>query len=115
MILPLLGERAGVRAGHVSKHSHFASASFFCFSTGSRPSMVTAYMLFSGFGSFCFFHGFTFGFVSSAFRYVRSSADRTRRKFSVSLWENGFPIVFHADNGPTFGVGFVERLIEFLF
>src|SRR5436190_18547127 len=28
-------------------------------------------------------------------------------------WKNACPIVLHADDGPTFGVGFIERLAEF--
>jgi hypothetical protein len=41
VILPLLGERAGVRAGQCFKHSHFTSATFFSSATGLGCSMVT--------------------------------------------------------------------------
>src|SRR5438874_12725529 len=31
----------------------------------------------------------------------------------IGRWKNRFPVVFHADHGPTFGDGFVPCFIEF--
>src|SRR6266480_4488666 len=45
-----------------------------------------------------------------SFSKMRSSM---KEEVSFCRWKNGRPIVFHADDGPAFVLGFIERLVEF--